>query len=1092
MMATELKNYNRLVGLLKQLFQLDQPDLDFGLYRIMHAKSAEVAEFLDKDLLPQVAQAFSLYKTADKAELEKELATSIAQAQSLGADPEALPKVKELRRKLANDAVDVSALESDVYDHLYSFFRRYYDEGDFLSKRVYKPGVYAIPYEGEETKFTWANQDQYYIKTSEYLRDYAFRLRPEDEANPMRVHFRLVDAAEGEHGNVKASEGKERLFVLAPQGDTGHNFIRIVPGENGNPAELQISFEYRPVTLNDWPLAQRDGKKNPPKQDDLRSIAAARVLSTQVPEFFPWIAELARPHARKDGSQAEFSRLQAHLDGFAKRNAFDYFIHKDLGSFLRRELDFYIKNEMMHIDDIESESAPRVEQYLSKIKVVRAIASKIIAFLAQLEEFQKSLWLKKKFVAHSSYLVSLRCVPDEFLPDVASNSAQINEWIELFAIDQINQSLITVPFTNPLTLEFLKANPSLLLDTIHFDQAFTDKLIEKIDQRIGDFDGLLIHSDNFHALKLIQSMYSGKIDCIYIDPPYNTGDSEILYKNFYKHSSWLSLIRSRVELASSLFVDDPVLFVAIDDYEMAALCVMMDECLPEMRREMIIVNHHPQGGKGSVLANTHEYMLTFVRSAEERKLVGRSDDDSVEQRPFKRSGTAESNFRRRRQNSFYAILADPTTRQVKGLERPPDPRDDPYPTGPTEQGYLRIYPIGEDGSERVWRRSYESCAQLVERKKFFVSENFTVYQLLEPHEKTSALFSNWVDPRFNAGTNGANLLREILGEQNPFSYPKSLYTVSDALFAAQLESKATILDFFGGSGTTAHAVISLNREDGLGRRFVLVEAEEYFDTVIIPRVKKISYCPNWAGGKPSGVISESDVERGPQVIKVLHLESYEDALNNLDVHRSEAQHSLLQQAESQGQNGFREQYMLKYMLDVETRGSQSLLNVTAFADPTAYKLRVKRPGTDESQDVNVDLLETFNWLLGLRVKHIAAPQSFVAEFERDGENKLCVKGRMKLDTNGPWWFRRVEGTTPDGRNALIVWRKLTGNPEQDNLMLDSWMKDRLKISTRDFEFDLIYVNGDNNLENLKLPDDTWKVRLIEHDFHRLMFDTEGL
>ena len=130
--------------------------------------------------------------------------------------------MKELRDKLANDAVDVGALESEVYDHLFSFFRRYYSEGDFLAKRVYKPGVYAIPYEGEEVKLHWANQDQYYIKTSEYLRDYAFRLRPDDDKKPMRVHyFRLADAAEGEHGNVKAAEGKDRVFILAPPANPG-------------------------------------------------------------------------------------------------------------------------------------------------------------------------------------------------------------------------------------------------------------------------------------------------------------------------------------------------------------------------------------------------------------------------------------------------------------------------------------------------------------------------------------------------------------------------------------------------------------------------------------------------------------------------------------------------------------------------------------------------------------------------------------------------------------------------------------------------------------------------------------------------------
>lgn len=152
---------------------------------------------------------------------------------------------------------------------------------------------------------------------------------------------------------------------------------------------------------------------------------------------------------------------------------------------------------------------------------------------------------------------------------------------------------------------------------------------------------------------------------------------------------------------------------------------------------------------------------------------------------------------------------------------------------------------------------------------------------------------------------------------------------------------------------------------------------------------------------------------------------------------------------------------------------------------------MKRPGSDESRDVNVDLVETFNWLVGLRVQGISAPQTFAAEFERDPEGRLNLKGRMVQDEDGPFWFRTVTGTTPDGRRALIIWRKLTGVPEQDNLALDKWFT-RAGYSAKDSEFDLIYVNGDNNLENLKAADEQWKVRLIEEDFHRLMFDTEGL
>ncbi len=421
------QKYEKLKSLLKELFQLDQPDLDFGLYRIMHAKAAEVTAFLERDLLPQVKAEFGQYKTADKAELEQQLAKALEQAQSLGADPETLPKVKALRESLKSDAVDISALKGEVYDHLISFFSRYYSEGDFLSKRRYsRDGRYAIPYDGEEVKLYWANHDQYYIKTSEYLRDYAFRLKL-DDAKPMRVHFRLADAAEGEHGNIKPPNGKDRVFILA-----AGNFASL------EQCELSLRFEFRPATLTDWPDEIRQGKTKPPTQKDLTGIAEKRILEITESAVLPWIAELAKPHVKADGEKADYTRIRAHLNRYVARNTFDYFIHKDLGVFLRRELDFYIKNEVMHLDDVENETAPRVEQYLSKIKVIRIIAGKIIAFLAHLEDFQKSLWLKKKFVVATQYCIALKIIPAEFHAEIAANERQLAEWKSLYCLEPTN------------------------------------------------------------------------------------------------------------------------------------------------------------------------------------------------------------------------------------------------------------------------------------------------------------------------------------------------------------------------------------------------------------------------------------------------------------------------------------------------------------------------------------------------------------------------------------------------------------------------------------------------------------------------------
>ena len=223
------------------------------------------------------------------------------------------------------------------------------------------------------------------------------------------------------------------------------------------------------------------------------------------------------------------------------------------------------------------------------------------------------------------------------------------------------------------------------------------------------------------------------------------------------------------------------------------------------------------------------------------------------------------------------------------------------------------------------------------------------------------------------------------------------------------------------------------------------------------------------------------------------MESYEDTLNNLTPRRTPAQQDALDLTEANGPDSFKEQYLLRYMLDVETRGSQSLLNIDGFLDPTSYRLKVKRPGSDESRETNVDLLETFNWLLGLKVQRIFAPRTCDANFRRDDEGRLQLDGCLKESADGPWWFRAVSGVLPDERRALILWRKRPGGAtpegmEEDNLVLEEWFK--AQGFTAGASYDLIYINGICQLETLKAPSDAWEVRLIEDAFRRLMFGSE--
>lgn len=255
-----------------------------------------------------------------------------------------------------------------------------------------------------------------------------------------------------------------------------------------------------------------------------------------------------------------------------------------------------------------------------------------------------------------------------------------------------------------------------------------------------------------------------------------------------------------------------------------------------------------------------------------------------------------------------------------------------------------------------------------------------------------------------------------------------------------LEHKDLILDFFAGSGTTAHTVIKFNRENNTDNKYILVEMGDYFDRVTKPRIQKVIYSEDWNNGKPVSRKGSS------HCFKYMRLEQYEDTLNNLVVKKN----TLMDQ-----EGEFFDGYMLGYLLDTETK--DSLFSLDWFVNPWNTKLKITR--NNETKEEKIDLVETFNYLIGLKVQRISYPKS-----------DICV----------------VEGYNRKEEHILIIWRDCTKVSNED---LNEFFR-RMAYSTRDKEFDKIYVNGDNNLENLKTDADTWKVTLIEQEFSKRMFEAE--
>jgi len=1006
------EQYNKLIKTLKTIFEMEKADLDFGIYRIMNQKRDEINRFLRDDLLSQVNSAFDRYKSSGESDLHKELAQKIEDAKEMGvSDPENAPPVLKIKEKIAA-SVDTVALENEVYSHLHKFFSRYYDQGDFISKRRYKADTYAIPYEGEEVKLHWANYDQYYIKSSEHLRDYAFTIPTKDEDGKEKsVRIKLVEA-DTEKDNVKAKSGDERKFVLDKETP-----LSIVDGE------LLIHFHYVPA-----------GKK---KQTKLNEEAVATIEGQEgVDEWLTLLNQPAPTEKDKDRTL-----LGKHLNEYTARNTFDYFIHKDLGGFLRRELDFYIKNEVMFLDDIghiEDDKAQEerafviTEQQIRKIKVIRTIAEKIVQMLAQLEDFQKKLWLKKKFVVETNYCITLDRVPVELYGKITDCLEQHAEWVGLgFTAEETE-----------ITEDYLKENPYLVLDTKFFDDEFKAKLLASIGNFDEQCDGLLINSDNIQALLLFKNKYNNRIDAVYIDPPYNTGPSEIIYKNNFKHSSWMSLMIDRMKHSKGLLKDNACYSIAIDDLELSNLCSIVDDVFIEYDRNMVVVNHHPQGGMSHNISRTHEYMLMMTPKGLD-VLQGKKKETSVEYRSYMLSGPGDNKSRNGRPNSFYAILVDEINNKIVGFEPPPKIGED-YPLENTYDGYSRKYPINPNGEEKVWCRSYTSAHKGLENGEISITGSGSIKLVVDNSNKRYNLMSNWTDSKYNAGPHGTALVANMLGDRELFSYPKSIHTVVDSVESMTYHyDQPLIMDFFAGSATTGQAVIDLNREDGKKRKYILVEMGTHFNTATKPRMQKAIYAREWLDGKAG------QGEGISQCFKYSRLESYEDTLNNLILKDpSKQQQDMLEES-----GELREEYMLGYWMDLETAGSPSLLNIEQFEDPFNYTLNIGTGSVGATKPTKVDLVETFNYLLGLTVRQIDT-----------------IRG-----------FKVIIGANPKEESVAVIWRN---SKEKSNEDLEAFLG-KQSYNPRDTEYDHIYVNGDHTLE-----DPHSKVKMIEIEFKRLMFEVE--
>jgi adenine-specific DNA-methyltransferase len=999
----------------------------------MNYRRREIEEFIEKHLIQAVEKEFQEYRKVSVKELEEKVEEKRKEIEglekSLGEkilnNGEINEKFKEkpfakdyleLKKQL-EDAQATESIKNQVFNDLYNFFSRYYEDGDFISKRRYsfKQERYAIPYNGEEIKLYWATADQYYVKTDELFKDYEFT------AKGWRIVFRVV-VPEPSAGNTKE---ERRYFVLA--------------GER--PVELDskqkvciIRFEYRQLTEEDldaYGLAS-SGARRVIKQDELNAAVRDRLLKEIRDQ------QLTSILTEKEG---EKTLLDKHILRFTRKNTTDFFIHKNLKCFLERELDYFIKTEVLDLNNLDA-------RHIARAKVIEAIGKRIIEFLAQIEDFQKMLWEKKKFVLRTDYVITLGKIEQyagglflqRILPEVCSNKEQLAEWSELFGVKVRSQSDLTK----------LDNWRNLPIDTRYFPESFKDRLLEALskDHDLDEIiDGILVKSENWQALNLFLEKYKGKVKTTYIDPPYNTGSDEFLYRDRYQHSSWLSMMENRLNLAKELLSEDGVIFVSIDDNELKNLM-----SLGLLSGYSFIVNFVRKSGIAprqdvKFVAVEHDYVLCLAKDIEKvrinKKPAPLDDkrypyyDEFVSYRGRFTLNKLDRGSIHYSKNLDYPIIVkkgetietiDPQTGKTMSIKAPEN---------------IEVWPGGSPKDERwTWRWSKEKLDWgLKNRMIVFRKVNgrwsvyFKQYQYVDnnlnpisreiPYRSLLLDFTNEIANKE---------ISQLFGDVVFSSYPKPVPLIQ-TLIKIGSDENSVILDFFAGSGTVAHAVMKLNHEDGGKRKFILVEMANYFDTVIIPRVKRVAYSFSWKNGQPL------KVDGAGVFLKYHYLEQYEDSLHNIDLVNEEKGKKALE--------AFRDtekeyEYLMRYFLRYETDGSPSLLNIEYFRNPFEYQLKIISNGKGE-EVVTVDLVETFNYLIGLYV----SKYKFVND---NGRRYVFVLGRR------------------GGRKVAVVWRST------DNIDLE---KDKGVIENviKDYSPDEIYINGDALVDSY---------RVIESEFKALM------
>ena len=1054
--------FSQLQAFLKEMFQFDDHDLDFGIYRIIRLKQHFIGAFIDgegkdslqavvKDALAGVQQtsaeaarnwlaAFAAQFGKQGEKLWQPLAENPNDASARQGFEKLLELAEEPDRKQAEHHLETLAqaeklslpdLEARVYNHLLNFFGLYYSNGDF-GYNTRAAHAFQVPYEagydGADTMFHWKHKDSYYIKTGNGFRSVRcevngarleFRMQagaqnPESTARNnvkenTNKHYRLEDIRQTRE---KAPDGSDQtvwqvLFSLAPESTPKTEiYARIWQTVFADNTELGTYLYKKPEAK----------QKNPGKPlfNDLTDshdqvqggqIKAISQLRLKAETYF---AELARRDEfrdlgknaqaradalRQDPVAAGLYLLDRRLNTFYAGNDADFFIHRDLNGFLCREKERFVKNVIF--SDINALfAADRDTATLQIARAFNRVADRVIAFLDAIETFQKNLFELKKKVVDTHYLVSAGKIPKEFHSRVLANDRQKREWQDVFQVDaKSGQDLENHPTLVVDTSLYADCDPELEEDLLSHPD------FDNLDEQT---DGLLINSENWQALNLLQEKYREQIKCIYIDPPYNTGGDGFLYKDAFRHSSWITMMKDRLLAAQPLLCRSGTITQAIGREELGNLLKLNDLLFGEKNRVGELIWEKGRKNDAKFFSIGHDYMLVYAKDLEYMQASGIV---WREEKPGAREILGEYRRLKKLHGNDLQAIQDGIREFYKSLPKGhPSLKHKRY-NRVDKNGIWRdkdiSWPGGEGPRYQIIHPTTKKPCKIPDRGwAFSTPERFWLYydnsfiEFREDHTEPPILkrYLNYVSMDFDSDARRQNSqasdggdvsvqvmpsvfyksqqptikeLRHIMGE-DVFNNPKDPAVLA-RLIDYVTDPESMVLDFFAGSGTTGHAVLDLNRKaNGQKKRtFQLVEMGDYFDQITKPRIKKLLFSFGWKNGRPEN-------EDGYQgLVKVQTLEQYEDLIDNLNTAWDEA--------------ALPEQVPVQYLYMPEKNILASTLDLSR---PFDQKMAVGKTREEKT----IDLLETWCYLQGDWIKSRRVFRSFdrVYRAVETTHNKLIV------------------------------------------------------------------------------------------------------